>query len=185
MNAAGGSGSGARSAPRPSPARRIERAALAVACNPLCSTAGYWIATGAGAAWGVVVGSGPIGGRVRRRGELLVADTLPSWAFGRGGTTVGGVFLTSRAQTALMAESIYRHEAVHRAQWRRFGLWMIPLYLAAGRDPLRNRFEIEAGLAEGGYIRPPVVSAPPLEEFDGAEPPAPVYRDHVPPTSPA
>ena len=26
------------------------------------------------------------------------------------------------------------------------------LYLIAGRDPLRNRFEIEAGLEAGGYL---------------------------------
>jgi hypothetical protein len=26
------------------------------------------------------------------------------------------------------------------------------LYLLAGRDPLRNRFEIEAGLEDGNYI---------------------------------
>jgi hypothetical protein len=27
------------------------------------------------------------------------------------------------------------------------------LYLVAGRNPLRNRFEIEAGLYKGGYVR--------------------------------
>ena len=26
------------------------------------------------------------------------------------------------------------------------------LYLVAGRDPLRNRFEIEAGLEDGNYV---------------------------------
>ncbi|MGN6125385.1 MAG: Fe-S oxidoreductase, partial [Humibacter sp.] len=26
------------------------------------------------------------------------------------------------------------------------------LYLLAGRDPLNNRFEIEAGLEKGGYL---------------------------------
>ena len=26
------------------------------------------------------------------------------------------------------------------------------LYLLAGRDPLRNRFEIEAGLEDGNYV---------------------------------
>ena len=29
------------------------------------------------------------------------------------------------------------------------------LYLAAGRDPLRNRFEIEAGLEDGNYVPRP------------------------------
>jgi len=27
------------------------------------------------------------------------------------------------------------------------------LYLFAGRDPLHNRFEIEAGLEDGNYVR--------------------------------
>jgi hypothetical protein len=27
------------------------------------------------------------------------------------------------------------------------------LYAVAGRNPLKNRFEIEAGLKRGGYIR--------------------------------
>ena len=29
------------------------------------------------------------------------------------------------------------------------------LYLLAGRDPLRNRFEIEAGLEDGNYVPRP------------------------------
>jgi len=166
------------------PAGRLRRAVATVAFHPLLSIPGYWAATAAGVVWGVLVGTGPVRKRLRRRGALIVADTLPAWAFGRGGTTVGGVFLTSRAQTALIADSIYEHEEVHRAQWRRYGLWMLPLYLAAGRDPLRNRFEIEAGLAEGGYSRPPLVDAPPIESFDDdAAPAAPEYRDHMPPTS--
>ena len=45
------------------------------------------------------------------------------------------------------------HERVHVEQWRRYGLAFIPLYLAAGREATRNRFEIEAGLERGGYVR--------------------------------
>lgn len=118
--------------------------ALRLALSPALTIPGYWIATGAGLAWGAVLGRA----RLHRRGGMLVADALPAWAFGRGGTTIGGVFLTSRTVDA----RVIRHERVHRAQWRRFGLAFIPLYLAAGRDPLRNRFEIEAGLADGGYV---------------------------------
>lgn len=105
---------------------------------------GYWIATGAAAVWGAALGRG----RLRRRGGLLVADRMPSWAFGRGGTTIGGVFLTNRD----VGEAVLEHETVHRAQWRRFGLAFVALYLAAGRDPLENRFEIEADLVKGGYV---------------------------------
>ena len=44
------------------------------------------------------------------------------------------------------------HEVVHKAQWRTYGMLFPLLYLIAGRDPLRNRFEIEAGLEAGGYL---------------------------------
>ena len=79
---------------------------------------------------------------------LIVCAGLPRWAFGRGGTTLGAVYLTHDA----LSPRVLEHEAAHRAQWRRYGLAMIPLYLAAGRDPLRNRFEIAAGLESGGYV---------------------------------
>ncbi|MBO9579160.1 MAG: Fe-S oxidoreductase [Microbacteriaceae bacterium] len=92
---------------------------------------------------------------MRREGGLLVADRLPAWAFGRGGTTVGGVFLTRGAARPEVLE----HEAVHREQWRRFGLAMIPLYLAAGRDPHGNRFEVQADLVKGGYLAPGATSS--------------------------
>ena len=119
------------------------RVLLTAALSPVLAVPGYWFATGAAALWGAVLG----GGRLRRDHGLLVADGLPAWAFGRGGTTIGGVFLTSRA----VRTEVLEHEAVHREQWRRFGLAFIPLYLAAGRDPLHNRFEIEADLVKGGY----------------------------------
>jgi len=48
---------------------------------------------------------------------------------------------------------VLRHERVHREQWKRYGLALPLLYWLSGRDPQRNRFEIEAGLKDGGYIR--------------------------------
>jgi len=130
--------------------RAIGRAAIRVAVDPLVAVPGYWAATALGAAWGLAAGRGPLRRRLRREAGLLVADRLPTWAFGRGGTVIGGVLLTS-PRLALTPE-VLGHERVHRRQWRRYGLAFIPLYLAAGRDPLRNRFEIEAGLVEGGYL---------------------------------
>ena len=50
------------------------------------------------------------------------------------------------------SDAVLRHEAVHKRQWRRYGFLMPVLYLLAGRNPLRNRFEIEAGLEDGGYV---------------------------------
>jgi hypothetical protein len=48
---------------------------------------------------------------------------------------------------------VLEHEAVHREQWRRYGLAMPLLYLAAGSEARTNRFEVEAGLEKGGYLR--------------------------------
>jgi hypothetical protein len=62
---------------------------------------------------------------------------------------VGGCFLTGDGR---VSDNLLRHEAVHKAQWRRYGLLMPFLYLLAGRDPLRNRFEILAGLEDGNYV---------------------------------
>jgi len=117
----------------------VRRAAL----SPLVARPGYWLATAAGLLWGALLSRG----RIRRRGGVIVASGCPRWAFGRGGTTIGAVYLT-RDQ---LGTGVLAHEAAHRAQWRRYGLAFIPLYFAAGLDPRRNRFEIEAGLRRGGY----------------------------------
>lgn len=98
---------------------------------------------------GLVVGLPLSTGRVRTDGDLIILTGLPSWAFRRGGTTVGRVYLTGNND----GPAVIRHEKVHVEQWRRLGLWMPFLYWLAGADPLRNRFEIEAGLEDGGYVR--------------------------------
>lgn len=123
-------------------ARRVPGLRRLALC-PVIARPGYWFATVCGLAWGGLLN----GFRYRRRGGVIVAQGLPRWAFGRGGTTIGAVYLTS----ANVTDDILEHEAVHRAQWKRYGLALIPLYLAAGRDGARNRFEIEAGLHKGGY----------------------------------
>ncbi len=116
----------------------------AVMLHPIVARPGYWFATVSGFVWGAVMGLG----HVKRAGGVVVAARMPRWTFGRGGTTIGAVFLTKNN----INPSILEHEAVHRAQWRKYGLAFIPLYLAAGQDPLKNRFEIEAGLKKGGYV---------------------------------
>lgn len=114
-----------------------------IVVSPVVARPGYWIATAGGLMWGAVLSLG----RVRRRGGVIVASRCPRWAFGRGGTTVGAVYLTHDHDSP----GVLAHEAVHRRQWRRYGLAFIPLYFAAGVDASRNRFEIEAGLEAGGY----------------------------------
>ncbi len=131
---------------RSGPLERLSRVRWlrAVLLSPVIARPGYWFATACGLVWGAVLG----GFRVSRRGGVIVARGLPSWAFGRGGTTIGAVYLTSTNTQ----DRVLEHEAVHRAQWKRYGLAFIPLYLMAGQDARRNRFEVEAGLEKGGYV---------------------------------
>jgi len=117
----------------------------AILLHPVIARPGYWFATLCGLTWGTVLSLG----RIRRQGGVIVARKCPRWAFGRGGTTIGAVFLTRDA----LSPGVLAHEAVHRAQWKRYGLALIPLYVAAGRVATTNRFEIEAGLERAGYIR--------------------------------
>lgn len=122
---------------------------------PPVARSGHRFATLAARLWGRI-----LGGEERRVGELHVITGLPKCAYGRGGTTIGATYLTGASD----APEVLEHEDVHRLQWQRYGLWFIPMYLAAGQDALRNRFEIEAGLEKGGYkrgsSRPPEDAAP-------------------------
>jgi hypothetical protein len=117
--------------------------ARAVLLSPVVAVPGFWVATGCAALWGRL-----LGGRFRVRNGVRYFEGLPRWAYGRGGTTIGAVYLT----TDNTAPGVLDHEAVHVEQWRRYGLAFIPLYIAAGADALANRFEIEAGLERGGYL---------------------------------
>lgn len=117
--------------------------ARAVLLSPVVARPGYWFATACALVWGGILSLG----RLRRRGGLIVAVGFPRWAFGRGGTTVGAVYLTHDH----LGPAVLEHESVHRAQWKHYGLAFVPLYVAAGQDAGHNRFEIEAGLENGGY----------------------------------
>jgi len=111
--------------------------------HPVVARPGYWVATAAGLVWGSAMSLG----RIRRADGVILARSCPGWSFGRGGTTIGAVYLTKN----LHSRAVLEHEAVHRAQWKKYGLAFIPLYVAAGSDARTNRFEVEAGLIKGGY----------------------------------
>lgn len=108
--------------------------------------AGFAVATAFGIVWGGIWSTGP----VERHGELFVFRGMPRWTHARGGVCVGRCYLTHATREN---PRVLTHELVHVRQWRRYGLLLPVLYVLAGRDPLRNRFEIEAGLEDGGYIR--------------------------------
>ncbi|CAN5228978.1 hypothetical protein BH09ACT2_BH09ACT2_20800 [soil metagenome] len=114
-----------------------------VMLSPLVARPGYWFASLCGLIWGGILSRGRLG----QAGGVIVARGCPRWAFGRGGTTIGAVYLTRDNHSP----HVLQHEAVHRAQWKHYGLAFIPLYVAAGPVAELNRFEGEAGLEKGGY----------------------------------
>jgi hypothetical protein len=114
--------------------------------SPVIARSGYAVATLCAFLWGCL-----LLGRWHRGttdgGRTHWFRELPAWAFGRGGTTVGAIYLTrDNDDPAVLA-----HERVHSTQWKRYGLAFVPLYIAAGRLASTNRFEVEAGLERGGY----------------------------------
>ena len=126
--------------------RRFDRRIPSFLLRSPISRLGYAWGTAVGWVWGSLWSTGP----VERREGLWVFRGMPKWTFNRGGVCVGGCYLTGDAEPG---DAVMRHEAVHKAQWLRYGFLMPVLYLLAGRDPLRNRFEIEAGLEDGNYVR--------------------------------
>ncbi|KDA04794.1 Fe-S oxidoreductase [Microbacterium sp. CH12i] len=125
--------------------RRLDRRIPSFLLRSPISRLGYAWGTAVGWVWGTLWSTGP----VERRAGLWVFRGMPQWTFKRGGVCVGGCFLTGEARPT---EAVLRHEAVHKAQWLRYGFLMPALYLFAGSNALRNRFEIEAGLEDGNYV---------------------------------
>ena len=125
--------------------RRADRRLPTVLLRSPISRLGYAWGTAIGWIWGGLWSTG----RVERREGLWIFRGMPAWTFGRGGVCVGACYLTGPDAPDAR---VLRHEAVHKRQWLRYGFLMPVLYLCAGRDPLRNRFEIEAGLEDGNYL---------------------------------
>ena len=125
--------------------RRLDRFIPTVLLDSPVSRLGYLYGTAVGWIWGSLWSTG----RVEKRAGLWVFRGMPGWSFGRGGVCVGGCYLTGAAR---VTDRVLAHEAVHKEQWKHYGFLMPVLYLLAGRDPLRNRFEIEAGLEDGNYV---------------------------------
>ena len=64
---------------------------------------------------------------------------MPKWSFGRGGTTIGAIYLTHDNDS----DDVMEHEAEHRAQWKRYGLAFISAVRRRGDgcddEPVRGR----------------------------------------------
>ena len=125
--------------------QRIDRFIPGFLLDSPLSRVGFWYGRTIGWVWGSLWSTGAI----ERRQGLWVFRGMPGWAFARGGVCVGDCYLTGDAH---VTDRVLRHEAVHARQWRRYGVLMPLLYALSGRDPLRNRFEVEAGLEDGNYV---------------------------------
>ena len=113
---------------------------------PVIARSGYGFATAMAFVWGCLL-LGHFQRRTVPGGRLHLFRGLPRWAYGRGGTTVGAIYLTGDND----GDGVLAHEYVHTRQWKTYGLAFIPLYIAAGAVAQTNRFEVEAGLELGGY----------------------------------
>ena len=107
---------------------------------------GYAYATVVGFMWGALLSQG----QIAKHGRLWVFTGMPSWSFGRGGVCVGACYLTKNN----VSPAVLAHEEIHRQQWRTFGLALPFLYFLSGRNPFTNIFEVDAGLEQGGYVKP-------------------------------
>lgn len=125
--------------------QRVDRWIPGFLLDSPVSLLGHAAGTAFGFVWGLLWSRG----RIERRGGLWIFRGMPNVTYGRGGVCVGACFLTG---DGAIDDRLLAHEGVHRRQWRRYGLLMPVLYLLAGRNPLTNRFEIEAGLADGRYV---------------------------------
>ena len=125
------------------PGRRLRPGAVLHAANRATS-AGVGLLAAAVARWD--------GATCSQVQGLRVCAGARGRSFARGGTTYGDTYVTGSSPATVTPERI-RHELVHRKQWRRWGLVFPLLYLLAGADPSTNRFEVAAGLRDGGYLR--------------------------------
>ncbi|MDE0547248.1 Fe-S oxidoreductase [Microbacterium sp. C7(2022)] len=125
--------------------RRVDALIPRVLLDSPISRVGYWYGTAVGWVWGTVWSTG----RIEKMNGLWVFRGMPDWSYPRGGVCAGGCYLTGDVTPSA---TVLRHEAIHKRQWEKYGFLMPILYRFAGRNPLRNRFEIEAGLEDGNYV---------------------------------
>lgn len=124
--------------------RRQDRLIPSFMLDSPISRVGYWWGTAVGMTWGYLWSRG----RVTRHEGMWIFRGMPARTFPRGGVCVGSCFLTD----VVPSEHVLRHELVHVRQWRRYGFLMPLLYGLSGRNPVSNRFEVEAGLEDGNYV---------------------------------
>lgn len=102
-------------------------------------------------------------GNFRRSGHLIVAENVTLPLINASAMTVGDVVLIPKRtleEATARIPTLMAHEEEHAWQWTYcLGLPFLPLYLASmGWSMLRsgdrataNHFEVQAGLATGGY----------------------------------
>lgn len=100
---------------------------------------------------GAMFAAGMNRSRCRRIHGLMTCTGGRVPLYSRAGTTYGSVYFTNNERKNRLRKRI-NHEKAHSRQWRRHGFAFAALYLRAGRNPCRNRYEREAGWKSGGYL---------------------------------
>ncbi|GAA3515735.1 hypothetical protein GCM10022234_08520 [Aeromicrobium panaciterrae] len=91
-----------------------------------------------------------LGAKCYKSGRMNVCYGAKLKIWGRGGTTVGTTYATS-SNRAYRSSKRLKHEREHVRQWDRHGLSFIRKYRKAGGNACYNKYEIAAGLRDGGY----------------------------------
>ncbi|MFF5113637.1 hypothetical protein [Streptosporangium sp. NPDC000509] len=79
---------------------------------------------------------------------------------GRIGYKIAGIFFAKETNRAIIRDPLLRREYVHTQQWYHYGeqtgYWFsfAILYALAGENACTNKYEQQAGLAEGNYPCP-------------------------------
>ncbi|WP_405809444.1 RHS repeat-associated core domain-containing protein [Streptomyces sp. NBC_01520] len=91
------------------------------------------------------------GGTCKDKGKDLTLCTTGVPLYGRGGTTIGDTYVTEPGDPVLVDGFRLKHERKHVKQWEKRGVKFALDYFREGVDPCGNKYEEQAGYADGGY----------------------------------
>lgn len=93
------------------------------------------------------------GGTCKDKGKDITICTTGAPLYGRGGTTIGDTYVTEPANPLFVNQDRLRHERKHVKQWEKRGVKFALDYFGEGIDPCGNKYEKEAGYADGNYLQ--------------------------------
>ncbi|MFF3322717.1 RHS repeat-associated core domain-containing protein [Streptomyces sp. NPDC002889] len=94
------------------------------------------------------------GGACEDKGVDLTVCTTDWTIYGRGGTTIGDTYVTAKNRPDWVDPPRLKHERVHVKQWEKRGVKFGWDYAMEGFDACENKYEEQAGFADGDYPCP-------------------------------